>query len=256
MTIGPGPMIRTDSMSVRLGMVVKLLRYPCQYHSSLDLHHRHESIEQIADVVRTRTRLRMALKAECGPIGSRDALQAAVEKGDMRYADVLRERRGVDGEAVILAGDQHLTGFLVEHGMVGAVMAELHLHRPRARCQAEELMTQADAERRRAGFDDLAYRGYRVVARLRIAGTIGEKDAVGFHREDVAGGRLRRDDGQPATALRKHPKDVVLDAVVVRDNVEFRRVRGSIPETERPCARCPVVPLGARNRLGEIEAGH
>src|SRR5205809_1063623 len=120
MTIGPAPMIRTDSMSVRLGMVVKLLRgppallchrsplvvlsgtvsglaacgarYACEYHSSLSLHHLDEAIEQIADVVRTWTGFRMALKAERRPVRTRDPLQAAVEQRHVRHADVLRQR--------------------------------------------------------------------------------------------------------------------------------------------------------------------
>src|SRR4051794_32599372 len=97
MTIGPAPMIRMLLRSVRRGI-------------SALLHHGDEAIEQIADVMRPWTGFRMSLEAECGPVGKRNSLQAAVEQRLMRDADVAGERRLVHREAVILAGDQHLSG--------------------------------------------------------------------------------------------------------------------------------------------------
>jgi hypothetical protein len=55
----------------------------------------------------------------------------------VRDAAVAGQRRGIDGEPVVLAGDQHLPRVLVEHGMVRAVVAELHLERARARGEPE-----------------------------------------------------------------------------------------------------------------------
>ena len=52
--------------------------------------------------------------------------------------------------------------------------------------EAEELVAEADAEDRRAGVDDLADGLDRVVAGLRIAGAVGEEDAVGLERQRLA----------------------------------------------------------------------
>jgi hypothetical protein len=57
---------------------------------------------------------------------------------------------GIDGEAMVLAGDQHLAGVEVLHRMVGAVVAELHLHGLAAGSQAHQLVAEADAEHRDA----------------------------------------------------------------------------------------------------------
>src|SRR6476661_5309063 len=136
MTIGPAPMIRMDSMSVRFGTSAPLFHEP------------DEAIEQVTHVVRSRARFRVALEAERGLVGERDALQAAVEQRHVRDANVGWQRRRIDLEAVVLAGDEHLAGLLVEDRMVGAVMAELHFQRPRAAGEPEELMSETDAEGR------------------------------------------------------------------------------------------------------------
>ena len=52
----------------------------------------------------------------------------------------------VHREAVILARDVNLLGLDVEHGVVGAVVAEFHLQRPAADRQTHDLVAQADAE--------------------------------------------------------------------------------------------------------------
>ena len=70
--------------------------------------------------------------------------------------------------------------------------------------------------------DELADRGDRVVARLRIAGAVGQEHAVGLQREHVGRGGLRRHHGHVAAALGQHAQDVVLDAEVVGDDVELR----------------------------------
>src|SRR5690349_11853847 len=146
MMIGPAPMMRIDSMSVRLGIGSARALF----------HHLREPIEEIAEVVRARARLGMALEAERGFVGERKALKRAVEERDVRDPSVGRQRRRIDREAVVLAGDQHLAGVLVEHGMVRTVMAELHLERPASDGEPEQLMAQTDAEGRQAGREELA----------------------------------------------------------------------------------------------------
>src|SRR6266487_5608296 len=93
MTIGPAPMIRMLSMSVRLGTLTLF-------------HHFREPVEQIADVVRSRARFGVPLEAERGPVGASEALQAAVEERHVGRFQVRRERVRVDREAVVLTGDE------------------------------------------------------------------------------------------------------------------------------------------------------
>src|SRR5690348_7994696 len=100
MMIGPAPMIRMLSRSVRFGMSPRSVLLP--------FHRVDEAIEQVADVVRTGARLRMALEAERGTVLQRDALQAAVEQRLMRDAHVRGQRLLVDREAVVLARDEHV----------------------------------------------------------------------------------------------------------------------------------------------------
>ena len=64
--------------------------------------------------------------------------------------------------------------------MIGAVMTELHLQRACADREPEYLMPEADAEGRHLARDEFTRRRDRVVARLGIAGSIGEKYAVGL----------------------------------------------------------------------------
>src|SRR3990172_8418095 len=103
MMIGPAPMIRMLRMSVRFGISDRppakrgtqerrtsarsatkkclcVLRVP---GGSCGFHQLHKAIEQVADVVRARARLGMALEAERRPVGARHALQAAVEQRNM-----------------------------------------------------------------------------------------------------------------------------------------------------------------------------
>ena len=72
--------------------------------------------------------------------------------------------------------------------MIGAVVAELHLVGARAGGERHDLVAEADAEGRHAALDELARRRDRVVARLGIAGAVGEEDAVGLQRETSAAG--------------------------------------------------------------------
>src|SRR5438552_15040112 len=118
------------------------------------LHQPNESIEQRLNVVRPRTRLRMALKAERRRVGARESLHRSVEERAMRDAQIRRQTRFIDREAMILTADHHAPAVDVEHRMVRAVMAEFHLYRARSGRQTEELMAEADAEDGDTGRDE------------------------------------------------------------------------------------------------------
>ena len=87
------------------------------------------------------------------PIGPGETLDRPVEQRYVGHSKIRWKRIGVDRESVVLTGDQHLAGVHVLDRMVRPVMAELHLQRASARCQAHDLMPETDAEGRHSGVD-------------------------------------------------------------------------------------------------------
>src|SRR5260221_17342 len=151
MPIAPAPMMSTLLMSVRLGTLA-LVHQSC------------EAIEEITDVVRPRARFGMPLETERRPVGARETLQAAVEQRHVRRLQIRRKRVRIDGEAVVLAGNDDRSARQILHRVVGAVMPELHFHGLRAGGKAHELVAEAEAERRSPGAEDFADRTGRVGA--------------------------------------------------------------------------------------------
>ena len=78
--------------------------------------------------------------------------------------------------------------------MVGTVVAKFHFEGFGTAGQSHDLMAQANAKGRNTGFDQLGCCRNGVIARLRIARTVGQKDAVRFVLEHISrwglGGRL------------------------------------------------------------------
>src|SRR4051812_28631963 len=99
----------------------------------------------------------MPLETECRPVGPRHALEGTVEERDVRRPKVVLYRRGIDGEAMVQARDDHAAGVEILHRMVRAVVAEFHLQRLSPRCEAHELVAEANAENRQgSGVEQLA----------------------------------------------------------------------------------------------------
>ncbi|MCY1508168.1 hypothetical protein D9M68_424690 [compost metagenome] len=203
--------------------------------------------------------LGVALEAEGVLVGTLDALQGAVEQRLVGGAQVARQGRLVDGEAVVLAGDHHHAAVEVLHRVVGAMVAMAHLHGLGAGGQAEQLVAEADAEDRDLGVEELADRLDGVVARLGVAGAVGEEDAVRIQRQHFARRSLRRHHGQAAAAGDQHAQDVQLDAEVIGNHVvrqigggDFRVAVGF----QVPHAGAPFVTLGAGNHLGQVQPLH
>src|SRR5262249_59435163 len=107
MTIGPEPITSTRWMSVRLGICSmksarRCLRNPhvaCRLSTLLDLVE--ELPEQVVGVVWARRRFRMVLHAEHRPLAMTQAFDRLVVQVDVRDLDVGRQRRRLDGEAVV-----------------------------------------------------------------------------------------------------------------------------------------------------------
>src|SRR5450432_2236984 len=93
-----------------------------------------------------------------------------------------RRRQGlrVDREAVVLARDADPAAVEILDRVIGAVVAEFHLVGACAAGQRHDLVAETDAEGWYAAGNEFARRLDRVVARLGIARTVGEEDAVGL----------------------------------------------------------------------------
>src|SRR3546814_15558520 len=93
-------------------------------------------------IMRPRAGLGVPLEAERGGVAEFDALQRAVEQRAMGGADVAGKARFVHGKTVILTGYHHPPGIQVDHRVVGAVVAELHLQREIGRASCRESVCQ------------------------------------------------------------------------------------------------------------------
>ncbi len=136
--------------------------------------------------------------------------------------------------------------------MVGAAMALVHLRRARADGEAEQLVAEADAEQRLARLQQLADHRHRIVAgRRRIAGAVGEEDAVGLVRHHLLEAGGGGEHGHPRAGIGEVAEDVALGAVIDRDDVRAPRLPPPRPIAfaELPEAAGPAVHLSAGTSL-------
>ena len=117
-------------------------------------------------------------------------------------------------------------------------------------------MAEANAEGRDAAVDQLARRLDRVVARLGVAGAVGQEDAVGLVLERLRRRRLRRHHRHLAAAARQHAQDVLLDAEVVRHHMVLARGLRAVARAERPLGLGPFVRRDFADDFGEVEPRH
>ena len=83
----------------------------------------------------------------------------------------------------------------------------------------------------------------RVIERGRVAGAVGDEQAVGAVLQDLLGGRVRRQDGHLHAALGEVAEDVVLGAAVERDDVQ---AVAALDLAEAPVALVLVPRVAAR----------
>ena len=159
-----------------------------------------EFVEQIADILRAWAGFGVALETEHGFVGQLDALQGVVEQGFVGNSCVGGQGVGIDGEAVVLAGDNDFAAVQVLNGVVRAVVAEVHFQGFGTDGEADQLVSQANAENRFAAFHQFLYGFDGVVARLGVAWAVGQEYAVRIKCQDVFRAGLCRNDGQAAAA--------------------------------------------------------
>src|SRR6185312_6933619 len=109
MTIGPAPIKQMDSRSGRLGKAA---------------HRLHPLLEDRPGVVRPRAGLGMELHGSGAQLGKVHALDGAVIERNVGRLTVLAWG---NGEAVVLARDEHTACGPLQDGVIGAAVAELEL---------------------------------------------------------------------------------------------------------------------------------
>src|ERR1700751_3496112 len=107
MTIGPAPMIRMLSISVRLGILI---------------HQRDKPLEEIMAVLRARARFRMVLDRKPPPSHHSQPFIRVVEQREMGGFDPPGQTLRVDDEAVVLASDLDLAGHEVLYRVIGSAV--------------------------------------------------------------------------------------------------------------------------------------
>src|SRR5690606_790163 len=109
-------------------------------------HHVEERAEQIMAVMRTGRGFRMILNAECPEFAVLQPLNRLIVEVHMRDLGPGRERLAVHGKSMVLRGDLDLAVLQIQHGLIGAPVAELQLERLPPQRQPQQLMPQADPE--------------------------------------------------------------------------------------------------------------
>ena len=162
-----------------------------------------------------------------------------------RLVDVDRPLAGraEDGEPVVLRGDLDAAGREVLDRVVGAAVPERELEGLEADRPAQELVAEADAERR-APADEVAQRGDDVVERRRVAGAVGQEDRVGLAGQQVLGARAARVQLQPHATAQQVAHDRALDAGVDRHDA---RAVVAVAEQDG---------LARRDLARQVETGH
>src|SRR5271168_2637216 len=135
MTIGPAPMIRMLSMSVRLGILV---------------HQPGKALEQIMAIVRAGARLRVVLDRKDRLADHPQPFIGLVEEREMSRLDAFGQAFWVDDKPMVLAGDLDLAGLQILDRVISSAVTARHLVGPAAERQRQQLVAEADAEDRLA----------------------------------------------------------------------------------------------------------
>src|ERR1700737_2816566 len=136
MMIGPAPMIRMLSISVRLGIFA---------------HQSDKALEQVMAVLRAGARLGVVLDGKYRLSEHPQPFVGLVEEREVGRRDEPRQGFGVADTTMVLTGDLAFARAQILHRVIGAAMAAGHLKGPAAERQRQQLVTEADAKDRLAG---------------------------------------------------------------------------------------------------------
>ena len=164
----------------------------------------------------------MILDAEDGLAAVAQSLDRLIVQIEMCDFDLgIAQRTGIDAEAMILRSNFNLAGAVVQHRVIGAVVAELQLVRFAPESQTEDLVTETDPEDGNFA-NKLADVGGLLRERLGIAGPVREKNAIGLKCKHVFRARIGWHDRHTRTDLYEMAQDVPFNAIVVGNDMKGR----------------------------------
>ena len=115
-------------------------------------------------------------------------------------------------------------------------------------------MAEADAEQRHIAFEQALDHRHRIFARRRrVARPVRQEHAIGLQREHFVERSTRGHDGDLRPRLHEVAEDVVLGAVVDRNDMRLGGLALAIAEAELPVAAGPVFIAFAGHAGDEIE---
>ena len=121
---------------------------------------------------------------------------------------------------MIVGGDLHLAGAAIQDGLVDTPVTELQLVGVEPKGTTEDLVTEADTEKGHLGAEHVANQLDGGVSRRRVAGAVGDEDAVGAHGTNIGQGAAGREDVDLDTALGQPERSHRLDAQIQRGDGE------------------------------------
>lgn len=135
-----------------------------------------------------------------------------------KFGDKLAQAGEQQAKAMVLRGNFHAAADQVHNRLVTATVTEFEFFHLGAACQADHLMTQANAKDGHLA-DRLLHLLVGLYHGIGVAGTVGQKDAIGIHVEYLTRGCIPRHDGEVAASTDQTLQDATLDTAVVRDHV-------------------------------------
>ncbi len=143
----------------------------------------------------------MVLHAENALAPVTETFQRLIVQVDMRDFDIVHVQRiRIHRETVIVRGNLHSLGQLIEHRVIRATMPELQFVSFPAEGEPQDLIAQANAKNRRLA-DQLAHIRDLTVQRFRVARPIRKKHAIRFLQAITSSA-----DVSDGTTVTRHPE--------------------------------------------------
>ena len=150
----------------------------------------------------------MELLGEEGLRDVPDALVGSVVQVDKERFPVCRQRGRVHGISVVLGRNVTPVRAYAAHGLVVAAVTVRQLESLRAGRQGHELAPEANAEDRPVSLQRLTEMGDGLGTHRRVAGAVGQEQAVIVHAREIVIPRYAHHLDAPGNQT---PQDIVLD---------------------------------------------
>src|SRR5258707_9235388 len=192
------------------------------HHASRSFNHRAELREQRSRVVRSWGSFGMVLHAKDRFGSVVHPFQRLIVEVDAVHHYFFWQRLRIDRESVVLRGDLDPARFEILHGLITATMTEFELERFSAERLSQDLVPQTYSKDRNSGIDQVPDDLDCIPEGGRVAWTVGKKETGWLMLQGSRSGRRGGNHLDLESVLPQPAQDVVLDAVIVRDNRDVR----------------------------------